>query len=61
MEYLLYGLRPGQEDYMEELLTVRATRKEVEAIKKIAKADGWERFRIATYNGEAPDFTKVIK
>ena len=62
MEFLLYGLPKGEtERYTETLLATRATRKDAEAVIERAKADGWHGFRIATYDGAPPDFTKVLK
>jgi len=45
---------------METLLAVRKSKQELEDVKTKAAADGWERFRVAQFNGEPPDFTKTI-
>ena len=61
IEYLLYGLAKGEtERYMETLLATRPSRKDAEAVIDRAKKDGFHSFRIATFDGTAPDFTKVL-
>lgn len=62
MEYLLYGLPKGEtERFTEGLLATRPTRAEAEAVIERAKLDGWHSFRIATFDGSPPDFSKVLK
>jgi hypothetical protein len=62
MEYLLYGLPKGEtERYTENLLATRATHEAAEAVIERATLDGWHSFRIATFDGSPPDFTKVLK
>jgi len=61
MEYLLYGLsKDNKERYMEDILTVSDNMARIDTIKAIAKKDGFHSFRVATYSGEAPDFTNVL-
>lgn len=62
-ELLLYGLRKGDtERWMEELLaTGLPNREAVDKVIALAAADGFHSFRIATYDGSPPDFTKVIR
>ena len=64
-EILIYGLPKGEtRGYMEDLLACfPATDKaasNVEAVKAAASAQGFHSFRIATYNGEAPNFAKAV-
>lgn len=60
-EFLLYGLREGEtERYMEELLAVRPSREMAKTVIEFARRDGWHSFRIAEYNGEAPDFARAM-
>jgi hypothetical protein len=65
MEILIYGLPKGEHrDYMEDLLanfpvTDKAAQN-VENVKAAASAAGFHSFRIATYNGEAPNFAKAV-
>ena len=60
-EYLLYGLPRGEtERYLEQLLTNTTDRARIEQIQNLAAADGFHSFRVATYNGESPDFTSTI-
>jgi hypothetical protein len=62
METLIYGLERGEtRDYMESLLSTNC--KSAEGIEKVkaAAAQGWHSFRIAYYNGEAPNFAKAVR
>lgn len=61
-EYLLYGVRNGDEDWQEEiLLSGQPNRDKFEKVKQLATADGWGRFREATFTpGERPDFSRVL-
>lgn len=62
MEYLLYGLEQNEtRDYMETLLYTHATTKEqLNKVIELAKANGFHSFRVATYNGEKPDFINAL-
>jgi hypothetical protein len=62
MELLVYALPKGEtERYMEDLLASNCrSQQDVKRVVSAAKADGWHSFRVATYNGEPPDFTKVL-
>jgi len=64
-EILIYGLPKGEtREYMEDLLACfPANAKAEENTARVLEAagnDGWHSFRITSYNGEAPDFTKVL-
>jgi hypothetical protein len=61
-EILLYGLRQGEtERYTEVLLATNCKNDaDIEKVKTVAGKDGFHSFRIAYYNGEAPDFTGTI-
>ena len=62
-EILVYGLaRDETRDYMESLLASNCRNDaDVEKVKAAARAEGWHSFRVATYNGEAPNFAKAVK
>lgn len=62
MEILVYGLEQGEtRDYMETLLHSKCkTESDIKKVIAYAKKQGYHSFRVATYNGEAPDFTKVF-
>jgi hypothetical protein len=62
MEILIYGLAKGEKrDYMEELLSTNCKNdNDIEKVIKHAKGFGYHSFRIANYNGEAPDFVATI-
>ena len=64
-EILIYGLAQGvTQDYMEDLLACfpdsAHTVSNIAKVKQAAAAQGFHSFRIAGYNGEAPDFTKTL-
>ena len=65
MEILIYGLPKGEtRNYMEDLLanfpvTDKAAQN-VENVKAAASAAGFHSFRVATYNGEAPNLAKAL-
>ncbi len=62
MEILIYGLEKGEtRDYMETLLASNCTTAaQVDRVKELASAAGFHSFRVATYNGEAPNFAKAV-
>jgi len=62
MEILLYGLEKGEtRDYMETLLASNCKNQaDVEKVKTVAALHGFHSFRVATYNGEAPNFAKAV-
>ena len=61
-EFLLYGLEQGEtRDYMDTLLLSGAkTMAEIERVIKLATDAGFHSFRVATYNGEKPNFAKAV-
>jgi hypothetical protein len=61
-ELLLYGLEQGEtRDYMETLLLSGAkTMAEIDRVIKLATDAGFHSFRVATYNGEKPNFAKAV-
>lgn len=61
-EILVYALPKGEtERWTESLLSTQCRSKvEIEALKKRAAADGWHSFRVTTWDGSPPDFSKVI-
>lgn len=61
-EFLLYGLEQGENrDYMEALLLSGAkTMAQIEKVKQLAADAGFHSFRVATYNGEKPNFAKAV-
>ena len=65
MEILTYGLERGEtRGYMESLLAnfkdSANTASNIERVKAAATAAGFHSFRVATYNGEAPNFAKAV-
>ena len=64
-EILIYGLERGEtRDYMETLLAnfkdSANTASNIDKVKAAASAQGWHSFRVATYNGAAPNFAKAV-
>lgn len=60
--FLLYGLEKGEaRDYMETLLASNCQNwNDIDKVMAHATAQGFHSFRVATYNGEAPNFTKTL-
>lgn len=58
-ETILYAVRIGNEDWQEEIITTVADR--IPAATEWAKANGFDRFRVSTFDGSSPDFTKVVR
>jgi hypothetical protein len=61
-EILLYGIPKDEtERYTESLLSTKCkSAQDIERIKQVAAKDGFHSFRVATWDGSAPDFTKVL-
>ena len=58
-ETLLYATRIGQPSWTEELITNRA--EQIEAATVWAKANGFDRLRVATFDGVSiPNFANTI-
>lgn len=56
---ILWAIKKGAESWEEQLITEDETK--IEAAKKWAIANGFDRFRVSEYQaGEKPDFRKVI-
>jgi hypothetical protein len=64
-EILIYGLAKNEtRDYMEELLACfednSLTITNIERVKLAAIEHGFHSFRVATYNGEKPNFAETV-
>lgn len=64
-EVMVYGLRQGEtERYAEELLAVfphnHIAARNIAAVKDAAARDGFHSFRVANWNGEAPNFGAAV-
>jgi hypothetical protein len=57
-ETILYGIREGAEDWQEEIITTDPAK--LEDARNWAEANGFDRFRVWTWDGSAPDFAKTI-
>ena len=56
MEYILYIRKNGDADYMENIALTSFDVKEINEAAKVCETKGFIT-RIATYNGEAPNFS----
>jgi hypothetical protein len=64
-EVIVYGLaKEATQDWQEDLLACfpdsANTAANIAKVKEAASAQGFHSFRIAGYNGEAPNFTKAL-
>ena len=61
-EILLYGLEKNEtRDYMETLLATNCRNEsDIQKVINHAKEHGFHSFRVATYNGEKPNFAKTL-
>lgn len=55
---LLWGTRKGEPDYMEQLITEREDR--IEAATQWAKDNGFDRIRVSTWDGSAPNWGNTL-
>jgi hypothetical protein len=56
---VLWGVKDGDPDWMETVLCTQPER--FNEVKKMARRDGWGRFRVAVIDlTKAPDFKKTI-
>lgn len=56
-EYILYGCKKNQPDYMEEIICTSYNTLDIKKAKKFARTyKQFVKFRVATYNGEMPNF-----
>ena len=62
-QILVYGLGAGEtERYMEALLASSCrTESDIEAVKSAASKDGFHSFRVATWDGSAPNFAHAVR
>ena len=58
-ESVLYGVKKGEEDWQEVILSTNPAR--FNEIKVLAASDGFDRFRVAHIDlSVAPDFTRTV-
>lgn len=62
-EIIVYGLaKDATERWQEDLLSAKArTQADVAAVMAAASKDGYHSFRVATWDGSAPDFAATLK
>lgn len=49
VEKILYGIKEGNKEWKEEILTVTSSDQRIREVKMQAMKDGYTRFRIALY------------
>ena len=64
-EVIVYGLaKEATQDWQEDLLACfpdsANTQANIAKVKEAASAHGFHSFRVANYNGEAPNFAKAL-
>jgi hypothetical protein len=55
-EFILYGLKLNEPDYLESIIYTSFNCNEIDKVKTLAIKKGYVKFRVATFNGEAPNF-----
>ena len=55
-EFILYGLKINEPNYLENIICTSFDRNEIDKFKTLAIKKGYVKFRVATFNGEAPNF-----
>ena len=55
-EFILYGLKLNEPDYLESIIHTSFNLNEIDKVKTLAIKKGYVKFRVATFNGEAPNF-----
>ena len=55
-EYVLYGNKINEPDYMEDIIYTSFNPGEISKARILATKKGYVKFRVATYNGEMPNF-----
>jgi len=60
-ETILYAVRVGHKDWQEEIITVTTIPAHLASARNWAKANGFDRLRVAMFDGSAPDFTSALE
>jgi hypothetical protein len=55
-QFILYGLKLNEPDYMEDIIYTSYNPSEIGKARLLAIKKGFVKFRVATYNGEMPNF-----
>lgn len=63
MTIIVWGLQKGDTEAWKETLLAETCRTpaDVAAVKAAASRDGWHSFRVAEWNGDAPDFKGSVR
>ena len=62
IDVILYAVKVGNEDWQEELITTAdaSDKEKLSNAKAWAESQGFDRFRVAAFDGSAPDFTRIF-
>lgn len=60
-ETILWAVLVGAEDWQEQVVTSTADAQHLAAARQWAVANGFDRLRESTYNGERPDFAGTVR
>jgi hypothetical protein len=59
-EFILWAVKIGQAQYMEEMITSNTDLAVIEKARTWAEQNGFDRLRVSGFNWEMPDFTATI-
>lgn len=60
-EFILWGVKIGEPNYMEEVITTQTDLAIIEKAREWAIENGFDRLRVSGFNWEMPDFISPIK
>jgi|APFre7841882654_1041346.scaffolds.fasta_scaffold20883_2 hypothetical protein len=61
MEYILWGTKPNNESWQEDIITVTTSQEHLQKARKWAEDNSFQNIRVSTYNGEMPDFKATVR
>lgn len=59
-EWVLWACRKGAEEWQAELITSTSDKEHLAKARVWAEANGFDRFRVSSFDGEKPDFVKAM-
>ncbi len=61
MEYIVYGNKPNQPNYLEEIITETKSLSHLEKAKKWATKNGFISLRVGTFENTQKEFDNLVK
>ena len=58
--YVLWGTKKEDKDWQEQTIVETTDKQKLEQARAWATANGFNRFRTLTWDGDAPDFVKAV-